>query len=180
MERSRCLLLVVALVGVMASPTAKASHAPRSRPQAAAAPAHHAAVHHAVQHRVVPTPARQIRVDNGHSAPRAPAVIRYVPLVRAATVYPAAVTRRVVAVPAPAPYYVSAVAQPVQEIVTLPSAGFPPDWNWRPVESFAALAPRANQSAGSAQPEVRYYCPDTREYFPLVETCNSSWLKVIP
>ncbi|MBI3371414.1 MAG: hypothetical protein HY017_06605 [Betaproteobacteria bacterium] len=95
-----------------------------------------------------------------------------------AAIYPVVVPQRIVAVPVP--YYVAAGAQPVQEAVATPSAGFPPDWNWRPVESFAALAPRANALSPPPEQQLRYYCPDTREYFPSVETCNSSWLKVIP
>ena len=102
---------------------------------------------------------------------------------RLAAVYPVALAQRVVAVPVavpvPVPYYVAA-AQPVREIAATPSAGFPPDWDWRPVESFAALAPRANSDSAVPDQQFRYYCPDTREFHPSVETCDSSWLKVIP
>ena len=177
MERSRYLLLAVALMGVMASPTAEASPTPRSRPQAAA-PVQHKAPNHAVQHRVAPPSVRHTSRDHRHTLPRMSVVTRYVPVIRVASGYPVTVPPHLVAVPAP--YYVAAGAQPVQEIATAPSAGFPPDWNWRPVESFAALAPRADSTTAPAQQQVRYYCPDTREYFPAVETCDSSWLKVIP
>ena len=181
MERSRYLLLAVVLGGVIASPTTSASHPPRSRPLNAAAPVQHTASHHAVQHRAVASVVRQTRVDTRHTAPRAPVVIRYVPpVVRVVAVYPFTAPPRVIPVPVSIPYFVPIGSQPVQEVVTVPSAGFPPDWNWRPVESFAALAPRAERSGDSGQPQVRYYCPDAREYFPLVETCDSSWLKVIP
>jgi hypothetical protein len=28
--------------------------------------------------------------------------------------------------------------------------------------------------------EVRYYCPDYRDYYPTVATCPSPWLQVLP
>jgi len=28
--------------------------------------------------------------------------------------------------------------------------------------------------------QVRYYCPDSRAYYPSVTTCPSAWLKVVP
>lgn len=29
-------------------------------------------------------------------------------------------------------------------------------------------------------PELRYYCPDYRDYYPNVATCPSQWLQVVP
>jgi hypothetical protein len=29
-------------------------------------------------------------------------------------------------------------------------------------------------------PEVRYYCPDYRDYYPNVATCPSPWMQVLP
>lgn len=169
----------LALICAIASPVTSASNTHRSRSQAAPAPLQHAAVHHRAQHRAVRTPVGHPRPDHRTVAPRGPALVRYVlPAVRVASARSLILPQRVVAVPVP--YYVVESAPPVQEIITAPSAGFPPDWNWRPVESFAALAPRANSSAALSESQVRYYCPDTREYFPAVETCDSSWLKVIP
>ena len=159
MSRSRCsLLLVVALLGGIALP-AIASHPPRSGLQASQAP--RTSSHDAAPQRVIPSPAHHRRLDSRPAPPRPPAVIRYVPpVVRVAAVYRVAVPPRVV--PIAPTYLVATGSLPLQVVATGSSAGFPPDWNWRPVESFAALAPRAQLSAEAAQPEFRYYCPDTR------------------
>jgi hypothetical protein len=31
-----------------------------------------------------------------------------------------------------------------------------------------------------AAPQIRYYCADTRQYYPDVQTCASPWMKVVP
>lgn len=181
MSRSRLPLSAVALICAVVTPVTSASHPLRSRPQAVAASVRHTAVHHAVQNRVVQpirAPVTQPRLDYRPAVARPHAVVRYVlPAVRVVTIYPLIVPQPVAAVPVP--YYVAAGAQPA-EAVSVPSAGFPPNWNWRPIESFADLAPRTKSTAAPGEQQVRYFCPDTREYFPAVETCDSSWLKVIP
>ena len=78
---------------------------------------------------------------------------------------------RVVAVPSP--YYMVVDSGYTGTDLAYPAE---PNWNWTPVESIAALAGRAVADRS----DVRFYCPDTREYYPLVETCPSPWLKVIP
>ena len=79
---------------------------------------------------------------------------------------PAYFAPRVVVVPAP--YYVFA---DTGYGAATPAFQPEPAWNWTPVASVASLAGRG---------EVRLYCPDTRTYYPQVETCPSPWLKVIP
>lgn len=178
MSRSRLPLSAVVLICAVVTPVTSASHPLRPRSQAAAAPVRHAAVHHGVQNRPVRAAVVQSRHDHRPAVSRPRAVVGYaLPAVRVINIYPLIVPQPVAAVPVP--YYVAAGAQPA-EAVSVPSAGFPPNWNWRPVESFADLAPRTRSTAAPGEQQVRYYCPDTRDYFPAVETCDSSWLKVIP
>jgi hypothetical protein len=89
-----------------------------------------------------------------------PAITTYMPR----PVYQSA--PRVIAVPTP--YYVVVGAGYTGNNLAYPAES---NWNWTPVDSVAALAGRG---------EVRYYCPDTRAYYPQAEDCPSPWLKVVP
>ena len=114
----------------------------------------------------LPAPRPALWPGQGIAAPtlRTATVIR--PII--ATYVPRTVvtTPRVVSVTAP--YYVI-----VGPGYTGTSLAYPADtnWNWTPVESVAALAGRS---------DLRYFCPDTRSYYPETEACPSPWLKVVP
>jgi hypothetical protein len=41
-------------------------------------------------------------------------------------------------------------------------------------------APVPVPAYGEPIPELRYYCPDYRDYYPNVATCPSQWLQVVP
>jgi hypothetical protein len=100
-----------------------------------------------------------------------------------APIRPPVIIRSIITVPSPRPAYDSprVVTAPGPYFVMVSSAytgtsnnlayRAEPNWNWTPVESVVALAGHS---------EVRYYCPDTREYYPTVEVCPSPWLKVVP
>lgn len=68
----------------------------------------------------------------------------------------------------PAPYYVEVDSGYAETTLARTAES---DWTWTPVTSIAALAGRGR---------LRQYCPDTRTYYPQVETCPSPWLKAVP
>ena len=172
MERSPYVLLAAAMLGCISSATA--SGALPFRPQHSAVPARH----HAMPQRVIPLPVRQTSPYLRFTAHRPPVVARYVPAPRIVVTYPVRATPLIAAT---SPAYVAAGAlPPAQVIVSEPGTEFPPNWTWTRVDSIAALVPRTDPSATPLPPQLRYYCTDTREYFPTVETCVSPWLKVIP
>ena len=45
---------------------------------------------------------------------------------------------------------------------------------------YPAYAPVAAPVYVEQSSEVRYYCPDYRDYYPNVATCPSQWMQVIP
>jgi hypothetical protein len=53
----------------------------------------------------------------------------------------------------------------------------PPAYAEEPI-TYIEQSPPAQSP--SAQPQVYYYCPDSRAYYPDVTTCPSAWLKVVP
>jgi hypothetical protein len=57
----------------------------------------------------------------------------------------------------------------------------PPGGSYRPPPSSgsAPASPRGPYAAQDAL-RFRFYCPDTRKYYPDVNTCDSAWLKVVP
>jgi hypothetical protein len=63
---------------------------------------------------------------------------------------------------------------PVQS--ALPPGGFYPP---PPSSGSAPASPRGPYAAQDAS-RYRFYCPDTRKYYPSVKTCASAWLKVVP
>jgi hypothetical protein len=181
-SRSTELFLAAAMaasVSAWANANAQRVYAVPARP-AGPAP-HHYDTHVPAPHQ----PAPQALVHHAHTPPprfapptmmphapiRPPVFVRpivttYLPLPRPA--YPVHDVPRVVS--APGPYFVivgSAYAG------TGNNLAYPaePDWKWTPVESVAELAGRS---------DLRYYCPDTREYYPAVRACPSPWLKVVP
>ena len=50
------------------------------------------------------------------------------------------------------------------------------------IEQADAVAPAAPAPAPQAQSQQQYwyYCPDSKTYYPYVNTCASSWQRVIP
>ena len=96
--------------------------------------------------------------------PRPPVFIR--PAISTYATRPVYVAPRVATVPVP--YYAGVDYGYERTTLARPAAS---GWNWAPVGSVAMLAGRG---------EVRYYCPDTRSYYPQVEICPSPWLKVVP
>ena len=64
--------------------------------------------------------------------------------------------------------------EPVQS--ALPRGGsYPPP----PSSGSAPASPRGPYAAQDAL-RYRFYCPDTRKYYPDVNKCSSAWLRVIP
>ena len=57
----------------------------------------------------------------------------------------------------------------------------PPGGPYRPLPSSGS-APASPKGPYAAQDALRYrfYCPDTRKYYPDVNICDSAWLKVVP
>lgn len=173
------------LAAAMAAPAAAWAHADARRAYAAPAraagpaphrygthvPAPHWPVPQALVHRAhLPQPPRIAPPAAMHHAPirpplyARPIVTAYLPLPRPA--YPVHDVPRAAA--APAPYFVILGSGYTGNNLAYPAE---PSWKWTPVESVAALAGRS---------ALRYYCPDTREYYPAVEDCASPWLKVVP
>jgi hypothetical protein len=154
-----------------ASPARTTSSAPQL--QAHAAPSHqtHFAPQPAIDHHYAPPPRPMPSAVMHHGYARPPLPVRPIINSYLAPYRPTYYAPRVV--PAPGPYYFIAGSGYTGADLAYPAE---PNWNWTPVESVAALA--GNDIAGRS--DVRYYCPDTREYYPVVASCASPWLKVIP
>ena len=153
------------------SPARTMGSAPRH--QVHAAPSHQPhfvpqpANHHA--YAPPPRPAPPAVMHYGYVRPPVsvrPIITTYIPPPRPVLYAPRVVTVE-------SPYYVYVGSGYTGTNIAYPAE---PNWNWTPVESVAALA-----GHGVAErSDVRYYCPDAREYYPAVETCPSPWLKVVP
>jgi hypothetical protein len=63
----------------------------------------------------------------------------------------------------------------------LVQSSLPPGGSYRPPPSSGSVPaiPRGPYAAQDAS-RYRFYCPDTRKYYPDVNTCDSAWLKVVP
>ena len=175
--------LLLALAASIAAGDLAAANTHRSRPHSAPA-ASRATQHHS------------------HVATHAPVsrgAVSYAPVYRA----PVYVPRVVLPLPRPAVYYVPPRVIPATRIIAAPVYAataplYPPaylgpspygstlgidaisGWNWAP-SSPQQIAQELNaQRAQAAQPiEFRYYCPDTRAYYPEAQQCPSDWLKVL-
>ena len=168
------LAAMAASAAAWAHPEARRAHSAPSPARAAVfAPQHrspHVTPQAAIYHTYAPHPPRFASPPVLHPPIRPPVIVRpiiatYVP---PRPVYSAP---RVVAVPSP--YYAVVGAGYTGTDLAYPAE---PNWNWTPVESIAALAGRGV----AERSDVRYYCPDSREYYPQAQTCPSPWLKVIP
>lgn len=161
------LLLALVLAWLFPLHARAEPHRPHTGAQptrVALAPAHHPPSHHLHALPTVHRPMPAIAATAVHATPVIrPVITTYVarPLAPIVPVPP-----RVVAVPSP--YFVIVGSGYTGSNLAFPAE---PAWNWTPVESVAALAGRS---------DVRYFCPDTRSYYPEVEACPSPWLKVVP
>ena len=139
-------------------------HAEARRAHAGAPPAH---VSYAPRHAHASAPlhiAQPFRVGPPFHAPLRPAVFVSRPVVT--TYLPSPLAPRVAVLPSP--YYVVVGAGYTGTDLAYPAE---PNWNWTPVASVAELAGRG---------QMRYYCPDTRSYYPDAQACPSPWLRVVP
>jgi hypothetical protein len=69
--------------------------------------------------------------------------------------------------------------------IGLPWPGYyPPAYYYPPPPAYyyppPAYYPAPSVTYVPAAPPYRYYCPELREYYPIVAECASGWLRVIP
>ncbi len=86
--------------------------------------------------------------------------------------------------PPPAYYYPPSYYEPAQPPVYYepPVQSSPPAGGYYPPPPISGSAPASPRGPYAAEDAYRYrfYCPDTRKYYPEVSTCASAWLKVVP
>lgn len=75
----------------------------------------------------------------------------------------------------PWPYYAAPVYYPPAYVV-VPSAAPPVYIEQQP----APMAPLVAPSPPVAAPASYYFCPDSKTYYPYVQTCASGWQRVAP